>query len=212
MIKAVIFDMDGVIVDSESSWKKYLYKYYRSIIPEFTREELGKMTGFSVEAEYAYLKENHGLSLSFDDFLSHNMGLMPKIYHTVTGFDGVQDYIHSLQGMKLAVASSSAYKYIFIVLERLSIKSEFSVVKSAHDEKCHSKPAPDIFLMAAKDLDVNPSECVVIEDAKNGVIAAKAADMKCIGFQSSDSQDLSMADRIVKDYSELSKINIKGMG
>ena len=106
--------------------------------------------------------------------------------------------------LKLGIASSSHKRLINYILRRLEIRHLFDSVIGAEDIT-HSKPNPEIFLMCAKTLNANPVECLVVEDAKLGVEAAKTAEMKCLGYRnpSSGKQDLSKADLITDDLSKL---------
>ena len=107
-------------------------------------------------------------------------------------------------GFLMAVASSSPEIYINQVIDMLGVKEYFQVLCSGENVK-NPKPAPDVFLKAAKELGVSPDECLVIEDSTNGCRAAKAAGMVCLGYYNPDSgdQDLSIADGVIADYEKL---------
>jgi len=119
---------------------------------------------------------------------------------------GVAELIEELykNKVKLVVASSASIKNIEIVLKMFNLERFFET-KVSGDEVNNGKPAPDIFLYAAKVIGAQPEECIVIEDSKNGVEAAKSAGMKCIGFQNPNSgnQDLSSADMVINSFSEI---------
>ena len=106
--------------------------------------------------------------------------------------------------LPIAIASSSPKIFIEAVVEKIGIRQYFKILISGEEIE-RSKPEPDIFLKAALLLNVNPSECLVVEDSKSGTIAAKKAGMKCIGYQNfnSGNQDLSNADFIVNDIREI---------
>jgi HAD superfamily hydrolase (TIGR01509 family) len=106
--------------------------------------------------------------------------------------------------IKLAVASSSHKRMIEYVLKKLEIIDFFDSIVGAEDID-RSKPDPEIFLMSAKRLNVKPEECIVVEDSKLGVEAAKKAGMKCLGYfnPSSGKQDLSKADFVADDFCKL---------
>ncbi|MFW6262482.1 MAG: HAD family hydrolase [Thermotogota bacterium] len=118
------------------------------------------------------------------------------------------EYLHELlkwankKKLKLGVASSTDEKFVLLILEKIGIIDYFQTVVCGN-HIYHSKPAPDIFLKAAKKLVLSPQECVVIEDSSNGVKAGKSAGMYVIGFQSDDgSQNLSDADKLVHSLKE----------
>lgn len=108
-------------------------------------------------------------------------------------------------GFLLVLASSSPHSQIDYILERLELKSYFHSILSGEDVKA-GKPHPEIFLKAAESVGAKPASCVVIEDSNNGVVAAKKAGMKCIGFlnPNSGSQDLNEVDRLIQSFGELS--------
>lgn len=107
-------------------------------------------------------------------------------------------------GFKLAIASSSPIDVIEVVVQALDIKKYFHTLVTG-DYIVNSKPEPDIFIYAANKLQVSPEECFVVEDSHNGVLAAKIAGMKCIGYinKNSGSQDLTAADIIIENFSDL---------
>lgn len=106
----------------------------------------------------------------------------------------------------MAVASSSSIRFIEAVLRKLNIDKYFKLYISGEEIK-KSKPDPDIFLKTAEMLQIKPKECIVIEDSKNGVIAAKKAGMKCIGYinPNSGNQDLSEANVVISDFNALTQ-------
>jgi beta-phosphoglucomutase len=122
---------------------------------------------------------------------------------------GVYELLKTLKSRKipLALASSSIPEVIDIVLEKTGLHSMFNVVVSSRMVG-KSKPAPDIFLLAAGELGVSPGKCIVIEDSTNGITAAKKAGMYCIAYNGpgSEHQNQSQADLIIRDYGVLSAI------
>ena len=120
--------------------------------------------------------------------------------------NGIPELLRSIKskGLKTAVASSSGYELINMVLEKLDIAKYFDCITSGVDVK-RGKPAPDVFLLAAEKLGVMPDECLVIEDSENGVIAAKSAEMMAVGYinPTSGKQCLDRADVITDDFRKL---------
>ncbi len=119
---------------------------------------------------------------------------------------GITELLQCLEenNIKMAVASSSSMVFIETVLKKLSIERYFEFYISG-ENIIKSKPEPDIFLKAAQMLRTEPAQCIVIEDSKNGVIAAKRAGMKCIGYINTNSgnQDLSPATKIIDNFHSL---------
>jgi HAD superfamily hydrolase (TIGR01509 family) len=119
---------------------------------------------------------------------------------------GIPELLLKLQKASIptAVASSSPMEFIKVIINNLNLNNYFQFLLSG-DEVEHGKPAPDIYLTAAKRLDVLPSDCFVLEDSHNGATAAKRAGMTCIGFQNPNSgkQDLSIADVLVNTITQI---------
>ena len=182
MIKAVLFDFDGVIYNSTPFvWKArniYLEKYGVKIEDNEIIEFLGR----SFKDMLDELNRRYNLNLEFNDFSSKTreiqVDLMKK---SLQPCEGVKTLINNLlkNNIRIAIASSNLKKFIEEDLEIMELKNKFESITSVEEVENH-KPNPDIFLVAAKKLNVNPEECVVIEDAVNGIEAAKRANMKAI--------------------------------
>ena len=208
MLEAVLFDMDGVIIDTE---------------PFFLRSEsmLLKEFGVDTELEYhfryqgtthEYMWETMKNEFNLDAPVGELVERANVIRNRLMDEDGLQPipgvipFIARLHeaGVPLAIASSSPLTDIHKAVKALDIEKYFSYFISG-ESVAHSKPAPDIFLDAAENLNAKPENCVVIEDSKNGVASAHAAGCKCIGFRNLEfpPQDLSLASVIVTDFSDL---------
>jgi beta-phosphoglucomutase len=200
VIKACIFDLDGVIVDTAH----YHFMAWKRLASELgfdlTAEANEKLKGVSRKRSLEIILELGGISLSAHEqeklankknswFVDYLERMAPEEI-----FPGVRDLIRSLKdrGIKVALASSS--KNAKTVVKLLHIQNEFEVIVDGTMIE-HSKPHPEIFLLAAKKLNVSPSECVVFEDAEAGVEAALAAGMKCVGVGSA--QQLGKAHQVV---------------
>ena len=216
MIKAVIFDHDGVIADTEPihfrADNAVLSKYGFSISAEANDSLVGISTTKSWEifremfkipeaAEWlAGEKTNATVDIIKSEGILPNDGLLPLL-----------DRIKS-KNYKMAIASGQYRKVIDAVLDKLKIGSYFGVIVSTEDTAV-GKPNPEVFLTAAKRLGAKPSECVVIEDSQAGVVAAKAAGMRCVALRmpSTASHDVSMADVIVNSLAELMIESLSGL-
>jgi HAD superfamily hydrolase (TIGR01509 family) len=206
MIKAVIFDMDGVIIDSEPIYFRIISEMLREMEIEITRDELSKFVGRSDLWET--FKEKYELDYNVDDISDEEQKRFLSYLknHFEDGpIDGVADLIKELEnkGYSLVLASSSKMENINSVLTKLGLIDHFSLRISGADLET-SKPHPEIFLEAAKMAQTTQEECLVIEDSENGVKAAKAAGMKCIGYQNPNSgnQDLTSADWIIDHFDQ----------
>jgi HAD superfamily hydrolase (TIGR01509 family) len=202
-VYAVIFDMDGVLLDSEPLHKKAEKRTFAPYGVTLTDEELTVFTGQSSKALLGAVRKNNGIStdvgILYDKLQTHLMDIFAKEANAIAG---AVPLVHELagRGVPLAVASSSPLRLIRLSLGRIGLESFFPVVVSG-DEVKRSKPNPDIFLETARRLYMPAVRCAVIEDSSSGVAGAKAAGMFTIGFRSPNSlhQDVSAADLVVDD-------------
>jgi HAD superfamily hydrolase (TIGR01509 family) len=213
MIKAVIFDLDGVLIDSEPLHCKADTKLLRELGADPPENYFDKFTGWTDAAMWEAIKTDYHLIKSIGQLMEMQVPIKLKLlqegdYKAIPGISELLEEIKTAH-LPIAIASSSPKIFIEAVVEKIGIRQYFKVLISGEEIE-RSKPEPDIFLKAALLLNVNPSECLVVEDSKSGTIAAKKAGMKCIGYQNfnSGNQDLSNADLIVNDIKE---IDIKKM-
>ena len=210
MIKAVIFDMDGVIIDSEPLHYKVFMDYTKNKFGlTISDEEYKTFIGTTNFHMYSTLKEKYFIEGELTQLIEeyeekcNEFFMSSKTRKPIQGVDILVKNLHHNK-IKLALASSSPRKSINMVLDMFDMNQFFDVKVSGREVK-NSKPAPDIFLRAAELLNVNPEECLVFEDSQNGVAAAKAAGMKCIAFDNphSGKQNLSRADMIIENFAEV---------
>ena len=207
-MQAVIFDMDGVISDTEPLQAQAEADVMRSVgLSISVQTMIDRFSGIPETDVWKILCGENGIPLpSIDALREQKFAILSSIARgNVQGIPGTIALIQALkaQGVPRAIASSSRLEFISIVIEELNIHDDFNAIISGTDV-CHGKPAPDIFLLAAQRMGIEPCDCIVIEDANAGVIAAKAAGMKAIGYQPSHShQDLSSADLVISDMHTL---------
>lgn len=210
-MKAVIFDMDGVLIDSEPLYEQHLKTFLVTLGVSDPEKLQRSLKGKSSKDISAILIETFSLTHNLDELtqISRQAYLdylnAQELLPPIPGAKELVEHLHRA-GHPIALASSASNKRIKLFLDKLGLEQYFKLIASGEDVK-RSKPAPDIFLLAADLLGKSPEECVVIEDAWNGVQAAKAAGMKCIAYSGSihNSDDLSDADLIVKDFTALAK-------
>ncbi|WP_294822025.1 HAD family phosphatase [uncultured Flavobacterium sp.] len=215
MITTVIFDMDGVIVDTEPVHYFAYNQHFRHLNIDVTDEMYASFTGNSTKNVYQKLKETFRLLDEVDGLVDYKRELFNNAFDQKEDLDllpGVKDLIVDLHGngMQLVLASSSAKVTINRVFTRFGLYPYFSHIVSGEDFP-RSKPHPAIFLKAAE-LSGSPiEECIVIEDSTNGITAAKAAGIYCIGYKSENAvmQELAEADRIISHFNELDFEKIK---
>ncbi|WP_136666477.1 HAD family phosphatase [Flavobacterium sp. H122] len=209
MIKTVIFDMDGVIVDTEPVHKYAYYQHFIELGIEVSEEMYASFTGNSTRNVFQKLKAHFNLEHEVEDLILRKRHLFNEAFDTKPDLElieGVLDLIKRLHvhGIQLILASSASNSTINRVFNRFDLNQYFTHKVSGEDFP-KSKPDPAIFLHAAS-LSVAPKEnCIVIEDSTNGVKAANAAGIFCIGYDSLNSkhQDLSLAERVIKHFDEI---------
>ncbi|MHC4779707.1 MAG: HAD family hydrolase [Planctomycetota bacterium] len=201
---AVIFDMDGVLVDSEPLHKDADREALLSVGLDVPAKVLQEYAGMGGEAFFSSILERFGAGgdpealcrvknralESILSSLSANTPPVPGVMRLLTRVEAL--------GWPMAVASSSDKKIVTLVLSNLAISERFPVVVTG-GEVPRGKPAPDIFLLAAKRLSVRPSRCLVIEDSRTGSLAARSAGMVTLGLYNplSGDQDLSASHLVV---------------
>jgi HAD superfamily hydrolase (TIGR01509 family) len=209
--------MDGVIIDSEPVYFKIDKQMFEELNIAVSFEEHCTYVGTSSQNMWDAIIKKHGI-------LGHPGELMRKENNLYMNYlvnandlqpiNGVIELINGLHqnNFKLILASSSRMEIIDIILQKFKL-SDLFIAKVSGSELAHSKPHPEIFLRSAQLARSDPKECIVIEDSKNGVAAAKAAGMKCIGFlnPSSGDQNLKSADMVIRSFKELNADLVKNL-
>lgn len=204
-MKAVIFDMDGVLLNSEPYYYEYLHQRFDELGLSVSDEEYAGFVGLPTNKVWSYLEKVNGVDLGIENLLKQEAKQINNLFiaadlEPIKGVTELLDTISKL-GVPMCVASTSAKVTIQIIIEKLGFNDYFKFLISG-TEVANGKPHPDIFLKAAELHKVSPENCLVIEDSQNGVSGAKKAGMTCIGFRNpgSGKQDLSEADMVVEDY------------
>ncbi len=207
MIKAVIFDMDGVVVDSTSydfaAWKRLFSEFglelsfatYKSFLGMLGRDIVKKLMNRELTKNEAKTFEDKK-----EQYFIEAVGK-----GDLKAIDGLLKFLDELvkANYELALATAGSRMKVAAVLKKLNLEKYFGVIVTA-DDVIRGKPSPDIFLKAAEGLKYSPAECIVIEDAPNGVAAAKAAGMKCIAITTThEGDELKSADKIIGSFDEL---------
>lgn len=212
MLKGIIFDMDGVLINSEpfhyQVWKEALKKRGINLDYEIYKPCIGS----TVQVLMQILHEHYGVDEK-DDSLSLEVKNLKQEMIEKQGYPHLIPYVKDMlerfheAGYHMAVASSSPQEYIENVTSYWGISPYFQVLVSGEHVE-HPKPAPDIFLKTADILGLLPEECLVIEDSENGCRAAKAAGMTCMAYYNPDSgkQNLQTASVVVEGFEEIDAI------
>ena len=183
MIKAAIHDMDGLIINSEPLWQEAEISVFKSVNISLTGEDCMKVMGMRTDEVVDYWFRKFPWEGPSEAEITSEIirELIRLVKEKGIMMDGVKESLAFVKskGLRTAMASSSSYNIINTVLEKFGLMKEFEVIYSAREEE-YGKPHPAVYISAAKRLNVAPVECLAIEDSLNGVLAAKAAKMKCI--------------------------------
>jgi len=206
MIKGILFDMDGVLVDSE----KYIFKATQLMFAEHgvlvKPEDALHFVGMGENKYISGLGELNGFKVDIERDKARTYAIYEQITQgKLRALPGVHEFIEQCQfkGLKMAIASSADQVKILINLREIGLDASiFQAIVNGQDVE-RKKPFPDIYLLAAQKLGLNPAECLVVEDAVSGVSAAKAAGAQCLALTTSfPAERLTEADWICKDLSE----------
>ncbi|MBN8567233.1 MAG: HAD family hydrolase [Flavobacteriales bacterium] len=210
MIQTVIFDMDGVIVDTEPVHHFAYQQHFKQLNIDVFPEMYASFTGNSTKNIYERLKSVYGLKEDVLDLVEVKRNLFNDAFDQKEDLyllDGVEELIQELHqnGVQLILASSSANVTIQRIFNRFDLDKYFTHKVSGEDFP-QSKPHPAIFQKAAELAKTSVEHCIVIEDSTNGIMAAKAAGIFCVGYDSfhSKMQDYSLADKVISHFNELS--------
>ena len=205
--RAVIFDMDGLLLDTETLWHGAEVELFERHGAEFTWEDKIAVIGTSFDFSARYFADRLGRPREEGAALVDEMiGLMhDRVLRQVDARPGaleLVDRLRALDGVKLGLASNSPRFLVEDALATAGVVDAFDAIVTSSDV-AHAKPAPDIYLRACGDLGVAPSEALALEDSASGVAAAKAAGLTCIAVPQFAETDVSAADRIVDSLEEL---------
>lgn len=207
-IKAVIFDMDGVLVDSPAHWQKMTQEFLVKNVPNWNKEKSLAVVGLGLEEMYEKLK-SFDAKFTKEYFFDFCEEAANKIYREKTVlYEGVLELLEKLQTIyKIALASSAPKNWVDMTKERFYLDIYFDIIVTAEDVvKC--KPAPDIFLLAAERMKVRPEECLVIEDSLNGLEASHSAGMRTLIITNTFSKEaFSRADKILPSLKGLENLS-----
>ncbi|MBS3067321.1 HAD family phosphatase [Candidatus Micrarchaeota archaeon] len=208
--RAIIFDMDGVLVDSQPlhfAAEKKAIAHFGSAI---TNKELKKYLGWTEDAFWEEIIKKHRLRANVGEIKKFERPLYEALLKKkLMASNNLQRFLNKLRKkrFKLAVASSSPIRWIDMVLAGLKIKNYFDVTVSGEEVR-KSKPFPDIFIETAKRLGIRPKLCIVVEDAPAGIKAANAANMFSIALKTRINRRMGFSDAraIIKNLAGLYKI------
>jgi len=205
--RAVIFDMDGLLLDTETLWHESEVELFRRHGAEFSREDQMQVVGTSFEITARYFAERFGWPLERGvELVDEMIGLMHERVqvrvHARPGAIELVEGLRGLDGVQLGLASNSPRFLVDDALATAGLTDAFEAIVTS-DDVADAKPAPDIYLLACQRLGVSPSEALALEDSASGVAAAKAAGLTCIAVPLFVETDVSAADRVIASLEEL---------
>lgn len=199
-MEAVIFDLDGVIVDTEQYWNRAEKDIYRKAADE--EIDTSELAGMTISNTYEYLSENHDVEVSFDEFYDMYENRAKEIYmekaELMPGFKPLLDELKE-KGLKTGVATGSYWTDY--VIERFDL--DFDAKSDSNMVEGKGKPDPETYELALEKLGVKADNAVAVEDTDAGIKSAKGSGLYCIGYEGSDGQSLSQADEVVSSPEEL---------
>lgn len=207
MIKGVIFDMDGVLVNSEPLYREFEYMFFKNLGANVTTGYFDKYVGCSLENTVNGVCDDFDINTiprnSMVKIFSKGAELIYSDNPKLSICEGVIDWLEFFKANNypMVVASSTYKEKIDICLERFNLKQYF-LKYTGGDEVKNSKPDPEIFLKACNELNLKPSECMVIEDSENGIQAAKLAGCLTLGYlnKGQNSQNVTLADFVFESF------------
>lgn len=215
MLKAVIFDMDGVIINSESLHHCAYHAMFDEVGANVSAELYDSLTGKSTLNVCKELKDRFDLSQTPEELAGIKRHHYDVIFENDKTFDlikGVRELIQNYHdhGLTLVLGSSATMISIERIFKRFDLNRYFKAKLSGAELKA-SKPHPEIFIKAAAATGFSPEECIIIEDATNGIEAAKSAGIYCVAFDSehSKNQDYSKSDLVINDFESIHFDRIK---
>lgn len=210
-MKYILFDMDGVLIDSEPLYLNRLQRYMAHHGVEYTRESLLRFVGMPSPKAARILIEESGLTMTIEEFWAEEGRLFGNIYQDspeLEPFDGVRELLELLgeRGIRTALVSSTSAAGILSVLDRFGLMRCFDAIVSREMVERH-KPDPQPYEIGARLLGAPAEDCVVVEDSAMGIAAGKAAGMTVIAMRASViKQNTSGADLEVEDHRQLRRL------
>ena len=211
-VKAVIFDMDGVLIDSEPYWRLAMIKGFKEVGLNFTEEDCRQTTGMRLKEVIEFWFQRHSITqFSIADtnslILDYLTEFIEKEGKEMLGVSDLLNYLKA-NNYKIGLATSSDERFMNTVVAKLNLGSYFDTIVSAQKLQ-FAKPHPDVFLKCAGALGILPQQCLVIEDSVNGVIAGKAASMRVVAIPEKEFREkngFKIADQLIENLGEVKEI------
>ena len=217
MIDAVIFDMDGLLIDSEPFWRRAQVFAFETVGLKLTEDEMRSTMGRRIDEVIAnWYHEKPWTGQSQKDIealiISRVIELVKAEGKPMPGVQYILDFFKNKK-LPMALASSSSSQIINAVLEKLNLKEYFSHIYSAENES-HGKPHPGVYITTAELLGLPPHRCLAFEDSPSGVLASKAAKMKCVAVPDKEHKSdkyIQIADVVIDSLEEFNEAIFKSI-
>jgi HAD superfamily hydrolase (TIGR01509 family) len=203
--RAVIFDMDGLLFDTETLWHRAEIELFRRHGGEFTWDDKLAVIGTNFGFTARYFAQRLGGSVDEGEALVREMVeiMHAELQGEVAGRPGAVELVQRLRGRtRLGLASNSPRMLVDTALATAGLEGAFDAIVTSDDVE-HAKPEPDLYLLACERLGVTPDEALALEDSPSGIAAAKAAGLTCIAVPQFAETDVSAADRVIDSLEEL---------
>jgi HAD superfamily hydrolase (TIGR01509 family) len=214
VVEAVVFDMDGVLVDSEGLWDAAREQVARGNGGRWSEHAQRDMMGMSSREWSRFMHEELGVELEPEAISREVVARMERLYRErLPLIDGAREAVERLEELRLGLASSANRPLIELALELAGIRQLFAATVSS-EEVPRGKPAPDVYVEAARRLGVAPEACAAVEDSQNGILSARSAGMRTIAIPNRsfppDPDALAQADVVLESIRELTPAVARG--
>ncbi len=211
-IKGLIFDLDGTVTLTQQLHAQTFAEIFKKHGLNYTAEDDARFSGRGSHCTFPEFFKENGITLTpeqVEEYSNEKRTIYDELIKHVhiKTVPGIENFLEKqkARGMKIAMATGNRIEATTVLLNRTGLRNYFPKIVTNREVK-NSKPAPDIFLKAAEELELKPEECIVFEDAVNGVQAAKSGGMRCIALLTTTPQkklEAAGADHLVKNYDEV---------